>query len=124
VKNTPVAPPPAFISWCEQQLQDLSEGDIDASSLVSLFWEVESETDLKSYAHDLLGSKGDIFKFVREFVDKRKVVVSKHLQSTAAPVTPDLDDFQPSAARKKKGNKFTKVPANMLSFKTEGPPTA
>jgi hypothetical protein len=116
VKTTSASPTPAFISWCEQQLAGL-KSTIDVQSFISFMWEIEAESDIKSLANDMLvGSSGNIFGFVREFVDRRKAIVQR--QGTA-DVHVDEDDFQVKPSTKAKKSKPTKAPASLLGFKTE-----
>jgi hypothetical protein len=120
VKSTQSSPTPAFVSWCQQQLSGFSAA-IDVQSFVSFLWEVEAESDIKSFASEvLIGSSGNIFAFVREFVDRRKAIV--HRQSTGDVAVVDDDEFQVKSSAKSKKNKFTKAPVSLLNFKTEPPP--
>ena len=122
VKNQAVSPTPAFVSWCEKELVGHKTA-IDVPSFVNFLWEIESESDVKAFATEtLVGSSGNVFNFVREFVDRRKAI----MQRTGAPsddIQIDDDDFQVKAsAKSKKKGKFTKVSASLLNFKTEPPP--
>ncbi len=94
---------------------------LDVASLVAFLWEVEAEADVKTYANEFIGSGVNVFTFVREFVDKRKAVVAIQSQAKAPVNVEDIDDFQVSKKTSKKKTKFSKAPASLLSFKTEGP---
>ena len=121
VKATAVAPTAAFMSWCSQQLAGL-KSTIDVQTFVSFLWEIESETEVKTYATEYLsGAASNIFEFVREFVDRRKAIVSRGGSTAEADQVDDFD-FQVKGGAKKKKGKFVKAPANMLSFTTEPPP--
>ena len=121
VKAVAVAPTAAFISWCSQQLAGL-KSTIDVQTFVSFLWEIESETDVKTYATEYLtGAASNIFAFVREFVDRRKAIISRGGNAAEEDHVDDFD-FQVKGGAKKKKGKFVKAPANMLSFKTDAPP--
>ena len=96
---------------------------LDVETLVDLLWAVEAEADVKTFVSEYVGTGGNVFQFVREFVDRRKAIQSRTGATGTDDGEDDPDDFQVKQAGKKKGKgKFTKVPASLLNFKTEAPP--